>query len=619
MVRIQASCLFLLSVLAAPLAAQEPENSRTRITWPPQGTLTPFLLFEEPYLPIPAVANEYTAAVVPLLKEALESGNADLQRDAAVSIIQLHEGGFRDCSSLQDPLAAVLKVEGANRLLRKDVARALVAIDARESADALFKTIGRDADLVRIVEPALARWYHQPAQEVWRRRLENVDIEAAFLVRSAILGAGLSRDQRSMRLLQNLIVHSPQATYRLAAAKALGSISETGLEEFSGQLLEERSDVLSPASAAKTVLHRLMAVEVIRNHRSDSARKTLLELAADSEGAIASVAWESLLRSDPVALRSLTRQSITAQDARVRGFVVDVLLATPDSAAVEQLGLLLDDRHRDVRNAARGALLTISKMPELREDVIAAGVAGLHRDRWEGLEQSAVLLGILDHEPAADRCFELLTHPRTESAVAAAWALRKFMIPATLPRMFQFCEDFDETLVAGRRHADSAPIVAGHLFEAMGQMLYRPAEPLLRQYIAKKAPRLAVPLRQSAIAAIGWLNEDSGDEELSALFLQRWLDEGPLPIYERENVRIASILSIGRIKAPSFEAQVRSRYPGVSSDGRTYSMEWALTRFTGEPLKKASIGTRGFPLLPLKPIGLRLEDAGPQAESADEQ
>lgn len=189
MVRIQASCLFLLSVLAAPLAAQEPENSRTRITWPPQGTLTPFLLFEEPYLPIPAVANEYTAAVVPLLKEALESGNADLQRDAAVSIIQLHEGGFRDCSSLQDPLAAVLKVEGANRLLRKDVARALVAIDARESADALFKTIGRDADLVRIVEPALARWNHQPAQEVWRRRLENVDIEAAFLVRSAILSS----------------------------------------------------------------------------------------------------------------------------------------------------------------------------------------------------------------------------------------------------------------------------------------------------------------------------------------------------------------------------------------------------------------------------------------------
>ncbi len=88
----------------------------------------------------------------------------------------------------------------------------------------------------------------------------------------------------------------------------------------------------------------------------------------------------------------LTVQSASAKDALVRGFVVETLLATPDSVAVEQLGLTLSDRHPDVRNSAREALLSISAMPELRDAVIAAGEAALHRDQWEGLEQSAVLL-----------------------------------------------------------------------------------------------------------------------------------------------------------------------------------------------------------------------------------
>jgi len=609
------SCL-LLAVLLRPLAAQESPDSGTKLAWPPQHTLTPFLLYEDPYLPVPAVANEYTDAALPLLEEALQSGNNDLQRDAAVSVTMLHEGGYLDCSPLRKSLTDVLLAEGRSRLVRKDVARALVAIEARESADALLAAIGRDADLVRIIEPSLARWKHAPALAIWRERLAKAGSEATFLVESAISAAGLSRDEQSAQLLQEIVLHSPRATYRLAAAAALGSVRDAGLESLAGQLLQDQTDVLSPSSGNRALLHRLMVAKLLRNHHSDAARGMLLKLAADPDGAVASVAWESLVRSAPRELRPLTVEFASAKDATVRGLVVDALLATPDRSAVEQLGLMLDDRHRQVRNAARRALLEISETPELRDAVIAAGEAGLQRDSWECLEQSAVLLGTLDHEPVADRCFELLTHPRMETAVAAAWALRKFSIPETLPRMLDFCKELDEALVAGRAYSSSAPTVAGHLFEAMGQMIYEPADALLQMYIPKAGPRLVSPMRQSAIAALGWLKAGSGDERLSQLFYQRWLDQSPLPIYELANVRYASIVSIGRIKAPSFEAKVRSQYPGVSSGKLNYSAKWALTQFTGEPLGKAVNSTKGIPLLPLKPVGFRLERVKAESNSA---
>lgn len=612
-------CLWLLLffLMMRSLAAQEPAESDAKLVWPPQDTLTPFLLYGDPYLPVSDIVAGYNPAILPLLEETLEIDNNDLQRDAAASITLLHQGGYLDCSSLREPLVAVLQAEGRSRLVRKDVATALVTIDASESADVLFAAIGRDPDLVRIVEPALATWKYSPAQDVWRQRLEMADVEASFLVQSAIRGAGLSRDQKSVPLLQEMILHSPKATYRLAAAEALGRVSETGLENLANQVLQEQSDDLSPASGSRTMLHRLIVAKLLRNHRSDEARQALLKLAADSEGAVASVAWESLVRSAPRELRSLTRQAASRKDVLVRGFVVEALLATPDSSAVEQLGLALNDRHPDVRYSARRALLAISEMPDLRDDVAAAGEAVLHGDQWEGLEQSAVLLGSLDHEQVVDRCFELLTHPRTETAIAAAWALRKFSIPETLPRMLRFCEDLDAVLVAGESCPDSAPFVASHLFEAMGQMLYEPSEPLLRRYIPKAQPRVVYPMRQSAIAALGWLKAGSGDEELSELFYERWLDQGIFPIYEGENVRYASVVSIGRIKAPSFESKVRDQYPGVSAGKLNYSIEWALTQFTGKPLGKAVVPLKGNPLLPLKPIGFRLESVTSESGSTD--
>jgi HEAT repeat protein len=610
MPRIPIICL-LLVLMVRPLTGQVTADSSFELAWPPSDMLTPFLLYEEPYLPVAAPQNWYDPAMLPLIEESLRTNNAGLQRDAAVCVTLLHEGGYLDCSSARSALRSVLEAKGRNRLVRKDVARALVAIDARDSADVMFAAMERDADLIRIVEPALARWKYGPAQDTWRQRLENFETEPAFLVLSAIRGLGESRDQKAVPLLQAIILHSVRAVYRSAAADALGRVSEVGLEKFAGRLLSGESDALGLSSAAGTPLHRLLAVKVLRNHDSEAARAVLLSLATDPDGAVASVAWESLLRSAPREVRPLTEKAVLAGDARVRMSVVEALLATPDKSAIEQLGQLLDDQHPDVRNSARRALLTISGTPELRQAVIATGVTALSRDRWEGLEQSAVLLGRLDHEPAAERCFELLHSPRAEVAIAAAWALRKLSIPATLPRMLEYCQGVDNALVSGRLVRESDSGVVSHLFEAMGQMQYEPAEALLRRYIPKAGPRLIRPMRQSAITALGLLKAGSGDEDLSEQFYQRLIDQNPLPIFELENVRYASVIAIGRIKAPAFESKLRAQYSGRSIGKLLYSIEWALTQYTGEPLGESEVPMRGFPLLPLRPTGFRLESRTP--------
>lgn len=619
MARVQTACLLtMLSVAAAAtVTAQELPPDRRLLVWPPQETITPFLLHEDPYLPIPAATPHANPAFLPLLKEALASDENDMKRDAAVSVTSLHAGGFLDCASMADSLTDVLKSPDENRLVLRNVARALVTIDARQSADVLFSTIGRDADLVRIIEPALARWRHAPAQNEWRRRLQQPENEPVFLVQSAIRQLGISGDEQATPLLEAIVLNSPRAIYRAAAAEALGNIRHSGLERLAARLLEDQTAVLGQSSIGRDTLHSLMAARILSGHDSAEARQILLRLAEHSNGGVASIAWQSLLRTSAVELRPLTELGARASDGKVRLLTVQTLLATADHEAVDQLGRLLNDPHPLVRNAARSALLEISEQPQLRDSVFAAGLAALQRSGWQELEQSAVLLGTLDFEPAATRCLELLDHPRPEAAIAAAWALRKMAILDTRPRMLAFCEKIDTRLVSGKPVGQSAPFVVGHLFEAMGQMGFEPAENLMRRYIAKRPPRLLSPMRQSAINALGWLRAGSRDEELSKRFFQRMTDESPFPVYELDAVRYASALAIGRIQAPAFLQKLQQRYSPQSSGPVSYAVGWAIAQYTGQPVAEPVPMSRSLPLLPIRPIDFRLKtDSSPPTAGA---
>src|SRR5690606_10853947 len=94
---------------------------------------------------------------------------------------------------------------------------------------------------------------------------------------------------------------------------------------------------------------------------------------------------------------------------------------------VDPLSQLLADPHPEVRQFVCECLFEWCDIsdPGMNEAIRDAAMNVLEGDRWQGQEQAALLLGALEHEPAADRLIELLESPREEVRVPAAWGLRK--------------------------------------------------------------------------------------------------------------------------------------------------------------------------------------------------
>ncbi len=127
----------------------------------------------------------------------------------------------------------------------------------------------------------------------------------------------------------------------------------------------------------------------------------------------------------------LARAAIVSSDAGLRRVGAEILITHGDAAAVESLCPMLDDRNPAVRSLVAGALVQFAAAEPLADVVIDGSMAVLSGTGWRGLEQAALVLGTLDHEPAADRLLEQMQHPRPEAALGAAWALRKLAVDAT--------------------------------------------------------------------------------------------------------------------------------------------------------------------------------------------
>ena len=121
--------------------------------------------------------------------------------------------------------------------------------------------------------------------------------------------------------------------------------------------------------------------------------------------------------------------------------------------------------------------------------MIDAGDAGAGRGGdWRGQEQAAILLGGLDHKPAAGRLVELLTADRPEVDIAAAWALRTLREPAVLPAVVRHVEAEIGRQVEGRAAAGrDAPVefVDHQLAQLniLGDQKYARANPVLRRFV----------------------------------------------------------------------------------------------------------------------------------------
>lgn len=537
-----------------------------------------FAMDSDPLLKAPELLVFFPANHVPLWLKALARPEADLQRRAAEAIAEARLLGCSDLDDAKPILLQIVSGDKTNSAARLAAARALVVLDAQESADTFFSVSQKyGTDLRQVIEPALANWKYQPIRKVWQQRLETSDTRHRDLM-LAIDGVQAASDSSAVPALL-LIVHDllrPIAT-RLAAARAAGQIQMTGLEPDAERLVKP---------AVPSIVSRLCAVSLLKQHHSQAALNHLLRLAQDAEPTVTAEALTALNVTEPQLVLPIGEQVLANRDANVRlqGVATYVTLASPDRVA--RLGRLLDDPHPGVRSLIRERLFVLAENAELKAPILQAATDVLAGTSWRGLEQAALLLAALDHKPAAARLVQLLDAPRGEVMVASAWALRVLAVQDSLPAIQKKVQREFDLRSKSAVSSLAADAQVAHLCEALGLMKYAPAEPLLKRFIPKNLV-LGDLSRGGAIWALGHLHAGVPDEPLGELLIGRLTESSMMLPAEVTRVRVASAISLGRMQAKSQIKRIRAYLGSTGShDPVSLAIHWAIHEITGEPLPK---------------------------------
>jgi HEAT repeat protein len=559
-------------------------------------------MYRAPDLPGPRVVTVFPEKALPLWRRALERPEVDLRCQAATAVIRARRRGVRGLEPMVAPLRAALERE-EHPAVRLAVVRALISLDARAAAPALFRQAREGGSVMRdLVEPALARWDYRPARAVWLERLA----EAAAPPRSLVLAirslAEVREGRASDRLRELALSARVSGPIRLEAARALGLLRTEGLATDAARLTAEASP--------RGLVDRLVAATLLRRHRDKEAVALLQRLTRDTEPAVVALAAGRLLEIDPdLALEALPHL-LANPDAKVRALGVEVVRRRPTAARLRLLGDRLDDPHPEVRAQARRALRELAGKEGLRAGVLAEATRLLAAPEWRGQEQAALLLGQLDHKPAAGRLVELLQVDRPEVFVAAAWGLRKLAVPATFPAVVDHVQARWKEVRTDPAGRGPVLIMLDHQLSQLNQLLgeqkYRPAEPLLRQFV----PRMKFPVggeaRAAAIWALGLILQGKEDGPLASALEGRLNDIRSIPP-EDLRVRRMCAVTLGRLKAKETLPSLEKFCPtGESSaDAVGNACGWAIEQMTGRRLKPPRTIRQGDLSWFLTPLGDR--------------
>lgn len=545
-------------------------------------------MYEDPKIEFPAPILSFSPKLKPLWVEALTGPEADLRREAAQTIGLAHRRGMPELADTAGALMEALDAPDQHRIVKLAAAQALIALDARQADATLFAHAGEDGlDMARLVEPALARWRHEPIRKLWLDRLADAGATRRQLLVLAIRGlAEVAETEAAPRLLELAVDSDVAPEVRMEAARATGKLRSEGLEEEARRLAADDS----PGK----MVDRLVAASLLTGHRGDAAQGVLLELALDGEPAVAAIALGRLLKIDPMLVIPIIEPVLASDDANVRHLGARALVSWRTAEAIGQLGPMLDDRHPDVRSYVRRSLEEMAPDPQLGGPVLEEVLDMLTGDRWRGLEQATLAVVALDHKPAAGRLVELLDFERPEVFITAAWGLRRLAVAETLDAMFDKLERETEKTKAGGRSDLDVDRQSCYLIEALGQMKYRESDPLLREYVPKNAP-FGHEARAAAIWTLGHLHAGKPDAELAKLFAGRLSDTNPENPEDPE-VRRMSAISLGRMKAEDQLSTLRGFMEGESvNDEVGYGCAWAIHEITGEAIPKVE-AQRGWRL-----------------------
>ncbi len=540
------------------------------------------LMYHSPEFPTPRVVRTYSEKLPGLWLQALDRPEVELRCQAALAIAKAREGGMSGLDSTIPALKRELSRADQQPSVRLAVARALIALDAKDVAPELFKQASSGEDDLRdLLEPTLARWGYGPARETWLQRLDRPPPSGRGMVLAIQALTTLKEEKAWPRLRELVLSGETSAAVRLEAAKALGILRTTGGEADADQLAADPSP--------RGLLGRLAAASVLRKHSGDEAVQRLQKLARDSEPSIVAIAVARLIEIDPALVEPDLADILANPDANVRTLGVEVLARRSSEKNARLLGDRLADAHPDIRALARRTLLEYAKSPDLKAAVIMQGVRVLGNTDWRGQEQAALLLAKLDHKPAAERLVELLKDSRAEVAIAAAWALRVLAEPKSLPKVLDYFSDYSSVKPTGVTRLKDTELdrQLSHLAQLLGESRYAPAEAVLRSLIPpRNPPMVPVPLLETRAAAcwsLGLLHEGNAVPELTRALAGRIEAIATLPP-EDNRVRWMCAVSLGRMKAKEGLPSLRK----FNADGK-YSLNavnnacgWAIEQITGE-------------------------------------
>lgn len=555
-----------------------------------------YLMLRDPELDVVPVEKALPEGAVRLWSETLRRPQPELIKVAAECIAAAHAEGLPGLVECVPELRAVLATADLHPSAAYAVCRALIVLEAHEAADELYAVADREGTSFRLmIEPVLAEWDYQPIREEWRRRLGDESTHRRELI-LACTGTGRVKDELALPLLLEMVRTGTRSSdVRLAAARSAGTIATSGLEPDAARLMGE----------ASALIDDLCAVSLIERHTSREAQALLLDFAVHKNPVVAASALRSLLEIDPSLVLPLAEEALQRDDPKVRQCGLDAYIALPTVERIPRIADVLDDPHPEVRGSACAALHRFSEQETFAEAVRGAGMDVLSRDGWRGQEQAALLLGAMDHEPAASRLVELLDSDRPEVMIAAAWGLRKLAVPEAKDGILDRAQRMTEHVLSTppQQRQPGSDRQLGHLFEAMAVSGDARGIPVMRRHVRRDVHR--EKSRSAAIWGLGKLLEDQPDDELARELMERIADIDSVPP-ELALVRQMSAITIGRMHAASQLANLQTaigRYV-VNASPISLSLAWAIERLGGElppPAERWAEIRGGWPLEPVSP------------------
>ncbi|MBI1915568.1 MAG: hypothetical protein HYS12_12670 [Planctomycetes bacterium] len=544
-------------------------------------------MYKAPATPGPEIVTVFPKDALPLWLKAFERPGAEAETRCRIAdaVVRARQRRVEGLEVFIAPFRAAVDQPDQHPTVRLAVARALVALEARDAAPSLLRIAwAGGAEMRNTVEPALARWDYRPAREGWLERLGDPETPSWSLV-LAIRGLAAVGEAKAVDRLRAIVISAAASgQLRVEAARALGALRSDGLEADAGRL----ADDLTP----RGLVARLAAASLLHRHRSDPAVRLLQRLADDEEPSVAVVAITRLLAIDPKLILPALDKVLASQDANVRSLGVDVLFRQPTEKHLRLLADRLDDKHADVRVKAGRFLHELAKKKELRDRVIAEAMRVLNEDEWRGQEQAAILLTQLDHKPAARRLVELLVSDRPEVLVTAAWGLRKLNVKETRDGVVDYIKEAAPPLLAGSGGPKKVPLeVLDHqlsqLNQFLGQQKHARADKLLRDFIPRPGNESGGPeSRAAAIWALGLIHEGKTDSELAGQLKGR-LNAGTASPQELPQVRRMCAITLARLGAkealPSLRLYCADRKPSADDPVKN-ACGWAIGKLTGETM-----------------------------------